>query len=48
LEIQQRLEELHAERMKVLQELAELKGTALDDIIRDLGIKIPDDALGNA
>jgi dimethylhistidine N-methyltransferase len=48
LEIQQRLEELHAERMKVLEELAELRSITLDDIIRDLGINFPDNALGNA
>jgi hypothetical protein len=37
-----KLEEFHAERMAALARLAELRGTTLDLIMKQLGIKFPD------
>lgn len=42
LTLQQRLEALHAERMKALAELAKLRGVTLTAVMEQLGIEFPD------
>jgi hypothetical protein len=42
LELQQRLEALHASRMKALAELAALRGVTIDQVMEQLGIRFPD------
>jgi hypothetical protein len=42
LELQQRVDALHASRMKALAELAALRGVTLDEIMEQLGIRFPD------
>lgn len=42
LTLQQRLEALHAERMKALSELAKLRGVTLTAVMEQLGIEFPD------
>lgn len=42
LTLQQRLEALHAARMKALSELAKLRGLTLTAIMEQLGIEFPD------
>lgn len=34
----------HAERMRALADLANLRGMTLDEVLSDLGIKLPEDA----
>lgn len=42
LMLQQRLEALHAERMKALANLAQLRGVTLTAVMEQLGIEFPD------
>lgn len=42
LELQQRLEALHAARVKALAELAQLRGITLTTVMEQLGIQLPD------
>jgi len=42
LTLQQRLETLHAARMKALAQLAELRGVTLTMVMEQLGIQFPD------
>jgi hypothetical protein len=42
LELQRRLEALHASRMKALAELAALRGVSLAEVMEQLGIQFPD------
>lgn len=42
LELQQRLEALHAARMKALAQLAEMRGVTLTTVMEQLGIQSPD------
>jgi hypothetical protein len=44
LELQQRLEALHAARVKALAELAQLRGVTLTTVMEQLGIQLPDHA----
>lgn len=44
LELQQRLESLHAARVKALAELAQLRGVTLTAVMEQLGIQLPDHA----
>ena len=44
LELQQRLEALHARRMKALAQLAQLRGVTLAGLMTQLGIQFPDHA----
>ena len=44
LELQQRLEALHAARIKALAELAQLRGVTLTTVMEQLGIQLPDHA----
>ena len=44
LELQQRLEALHAARVKALAELAQLRGVTLTAVMEQLGIQLPDHA----
>ena len=44
LELQQRLEALHATRVKALAELAQLRGVTLTAVMEQLGIQLPDHA----
>jgi len=44
LELQQRLEALHAARVKALAELAQLRGITLTTVMEQLGIQLPDHA----
>ena len=44
LELQQRLEALHARRMKALAQLAQLRGVTLASLMTQLGIQFPDHA----
>jgi hypothetical protein len=44
LELQQRLEALHAPRIKALAELAQLRGVTLTTVMEQLGIQLPDHA----
>ena len=44
LELQQRLEALHANRMKALAQLAQLRGVTLANLLTQLGIQFPDHA----
>ena len=42
LEIQQRLEELHAARVRALAQLAQMRGLTLTTLMEQLGIEFPD------
>ena len=42
LQLQQRLEVLHAARLKSLAELAQLRGITLTAVMEQLGIRFPD------
>ena len=44
LELQQRLEALHAARVKALADLAQLRGMTLTTLMEQLGIQLPDHA----
>ncbi len=44
LELQQRLEALHAARVKALAELAQLRGVTLTTVMEQLDIQLPDHA----
>lgn len=44
LELQQRLEALHAARVKALAELGQLRGVTLATVMEQLGIQLPDHA----
>lgn len=44
LELQQRLESLHAARVKALAELARFRGVTLTTVMEQLGIQLPDQA----
>jgi len=48
LEIQQRLEALHAARVKALAELAQLRGVTLIAVMEQLGIQLPDQPGGRS
>lgn len=42
LDLQQRLEELHAARVKAVAQLAQLRGVTLTTVMEQLGIQFPD------
>ena len=44
LELQQRLEALHAARVKALADLAQVRGVTLTAVMDQLGIRLPDHA----